>query len=161
MKSLIGEQLKSDLIKIHNIVKRNCVAHLAGLWYSHKKSNRGSGTGTRFSLGSMVQKGKFSAGAADFVSTLKNVDLPTFWKNRICLGAVKSYLWSCRTYRDANDSDLQVGADTADDRLHFRLTFLWSHCYNEKNVKLIYYDPVERSSMALGSKNRISIYNQK
>lgn len=31
-----------------------------------------------FSLGSMVQKGKFSAGAALFVSTLKNVDLPTF-----------------------------------------------------------------------------------
>ena len=27
-----------------------------------------------FSLGSMVQKGKFSAGAAAFVRTLKNVD---------------------------------------------------------------------------------------
>lgn len=31
-----------------------------------------------FSLGSMVQKGKFSAGAALFVITLKNVDFPTF-----------------------------------------------------------------------------------
>lgn len=31
-----------------------------------------------FSFGSMVQKGKFSAGAALFVSTLKKVDLPTF-----------------------------------------------------------------------------------
>lgn len=30
-----------------------------------------------FSFGSMVQKGKFSAGAALFVRTLKKVDLPT------------------------------------------------------------------------------------
>jgi hypothetical protein len=48
--------------------------HLAGLWYSHKNSKRASGTGTLFSFGSMVQKGKFSAGAADFVRTLKKVD---------------------------------------------------------------------------------------
>lgn len=58
-------------------------------------------------------------------------------KSDSLLGAVKSYWWSCRTYRDANDSDLQVGADTTDDRLHFRLNFLRSHCYNEKNIKLI------------------------
>ena len=31
-----------------------------------------------FSLGSMVQKGKFSAGASLLVKMLKNVDLPTF-----------------------------------------------------------------------------------
>lgn len=37
-----------------------------------------------FSFGSMVQKGKFSAGAALLVRTLKNVDFPTFGtpKNR-------------------------------------------------------------------------------
>lgn len=34
--------------------------------------------GYLFSFGSMVQKGKFSAGAALLVKTLKNVDLPTF-----------------------------------------------------------------------------------
>lgn len=50
------------------------MSYLAGLWYSHKKSNLASGTGTLASLGSIVQKGKFSAGAADFVNTLKNVD---------------------------------------------------------------------------------------
>jgi hypothetical protein len=33
-----------------------------------------------FSLGSMVQNGKFSAAAALFVKTLKNVDFPTFGK---------------------------------------------------------------------------------
>lgn len=52
--------------------------HLAGLWYSQRKSKRASGTGTRFSFGSMVQKGKFSAGAADLVRTLKKVDFPTW-----------------------------------------------------------------------------------
>lgn len=37
-----------------------------------------------FEFGSMVQNGKFSAGAALFVKTLKNVDFPTFGtpKNR-------------------------------------------------------------------------------
>lgn len=40
--------------------------------------------GYLFSFGSMVQKGKFSAGAALLVKTLKNVDFPTFGtpKNR-------------------------------------------------------------------------------
>lgn len=47
------------------------------MWYSQRKSNRWSGTDTRASLGSMVQKGKFSAEAADLVRTLKNVLLPT------------------------------------------------------------------------------------
>ena len=35
----------------------------------------GNGGGRSLSFGSIVQNGKFSAGAADFVSTLKNVDL--------------------------------------------------------------------------------------
>ena len=45
-------------------------------WQS--QSNRSSGTFTRASFGSMVQKGKFSAGIASFVTMLKKVDLPTF-----------------------------------------------------------------------------------
>ncbi|RNA14517.1 hypothetical protein BpHYR1_043990 [Brachionus plicatilis] len=36
---------------------------LAGLYFSHRKSNLESGTGTRPSFGSIVQKGKFSAAA--------------------------------------------------------------------------------------------------
>lgn len=55
--------------------------HLAGLWYSQRNSQRSSGTGTLFSLGSIVQKGKFSAGAALLVRTLKNVDFPTKLKS--------------------------------------------------------------------------------
>jgi len=35
---------------------------------------------TRASLGSMVQKGKFSAGIANLVRVLKRVDFPTFGK---------------------------------------------------------------------------------
>merc|ERR1719220_1296067 len=50
---------------------------LLGLWFSHSFSQRSSGMGTRASLGSMVQKGKFSAAACDLVRTLKKVDLPT------------------------------------------------------------------------------------
>jgi len=42
------------------------------------QSNRSSGTFTRASFGSMVQKGKFSAGIANFVTMLKKVDFPTF-----------------------------------------------------------------------------------
>jgi len=37
-----------------------------------------------FSLGSMVQKGKFSAGAALFVRMLKNVDFPKLKKKITC-----------------------------------------------------------------------------
>lgn len=51
---------------------------LFGLKELQSHSNRSSGTLTRASLGSMVQKGKFSAGIASFVSVLKRVDLPTF-----------------------------------------------------------------------------------
>jgi hypothetical protein len=47
-------------------------------WQSHSK--RSSGTFTLASLGSMVQKGKFSAGIAILVSVLKRVDFPTFGK---------------------------------------------------------------------------------
>lgn len=55
--------------------------YLAGLWYWHRKSKRSSGIGTRLSFGSMVQKGKFSAAAWLFVSTLKKVDLlKTTWR---------------------------------------------------------------------------------
>ena len=39
--------------------------------------NRGSGTGTTPVLGSIVQKGKFSASIPARVSALNNVDLPT------------------------------------------------------------------------------------
>jgi hypothetical protein len=45
---------------------------------STKKSNRSSGTLTRDVDGSIVQKGKFSAGTPIFVSTLNNVLFPTF-----------------------------------------------------------------------------------
>jgi hypothetical protein len=37
----------------------------------------GSGRGTLPTFGSIVQKGKFSAGIEDFVNALKSVDLPT------------------------------------------------------------------------------------
>lgn len=47
-------------------------------WQSH--SNLSSGILTRASLGSMVQKGKFSAGIANLVRVLKRVDFPTFGK---------------------------------------------------------------------------------
>lgn len=62
-------------------VKKN-KTYLGGLWYWHRKSNLSSGTGTRLSLGSIVQKGKFSAAAWLFVNTLKNVDfLQTTYKH--------------------------------------------------------------------------------
>lgn len=52
------------------------------MWYWHRKSNLSSGTGTRLSFGSIVQKGKFSAAAWLFVNTLKNVDfLQTRWNS--------------------------------------------------------------------------------
>lgn len=51
------------------------VSDLGGLWWSHRNCHLSSGTATLASLGSIVQKGKFSAGAADFVITLKKVDL--------------------------------------------------------------------------------------
>lgn len=41
------------------------------------QSKRGSGTVTRALLGSMVQKGKFSAGMDSLVRVLNSVDLPT------------------------------------------------------------------------------------
>lgn len=68
-------------------VKRGLRTHLAGLWWVTSKSNRSSGTGTRASFGSMVQKGKFSAGAADFVMTLKNVD----WKVKLWASKVNDF----------------------------------------------------------------------
>jgi hypothetical protein len=37
-----------------------------------------SGRGTFPTFGSIVQKGKFSAGIEDLVKALKSVDLPTF-----------------------------------------------------------------------------------
>ena len=37
-----------------------------------------SGSDTMPTCGSIVQKGKFSAGALDFVNALKSVDFPTF-----------------------------------------------------------------------------------
>jgi hypothetical protein len=54
-----------------------------GLYKSHKKSKRASGTGTRPSFGSIVQKGKFSAAACSFVNILKKVLFPTFGKPTI------------------------------------------------------------------------------
>ena len=45
---------------------------------STSQSNRSSGTFTRVLFGSIVQNGKFSAGIAQFVSALYNVDFPTF-----------------------------------------------------------------------------------
>lgn len=48
--------------------------YLGGLWYWQRNSYRSSGTGTRLSFGSIVQKGKFSAAAWLLVNTLKNVD---------------------------------------------------------------------------------------
>ena len=50
---------------------------LLGLKHSVNQLKRSSGTFTRASFGLMVQKGKFSAGMASFVSVLKRVDLPT------------------------------------------------------------------------------------
>ena len=45
---------------------------------STSQSKRSSGTFTRVLFGSIVQKGKFSAGIAQFVRALYSVDLPTF-----------------------------------------------------------------------------------
>ena len=42
-----------------------------------------SGTSTTPTFGSIVQKGKFSAGIEDWVMALNNVDLPTFGKPMI------------------------------------------------------------------------------
>ncbi len=44
-----------------------------------------------FSLGSMVQKGKFSAGAEAFVSTLKNVDF--LQKQTLTINICANYLY--------------------------------------------------------------------
>ena len=46
-------------------------------------SRRGSGTGTIPVLGSIVQKGKFSAAMPALVSALNSVDLPTFGRPTI------------------------------------------------------------------------------
>ena len=48
-----------------------------GAYRSQSQRKRSSGTLTRAELGSIVQKGKFSAGMPILVSTLKRVDFPT------------------------------------------------------------------------------------
>jgi len=53
------------------------ITSLLGLNSWHSQSNRSSGTYTRASLGSMVQKGKFIAGMHSFVRVLNKVDFPT------------------------------------------------------------------------------------
>lgn len=58
------------------ISRKGCTTDL-GLWWSTSQSKRSSGTWTRVELGSMVQKGKFSAGMEQFDSALYRVDFPT------------------------------------------------------------------------------------
>ncbi len=55
----------------------------SGLTMSAKASKRGSGIGTIPVLGSIVQKGKFSAAIPALVKALNKVDLPTFGKPTI------------------------------------------------------------------------------
>ena len=58
------------------ISRNGCTTDL-GLWCSTSQSKRSSGTCTRVELGSIVQKGKFSAGMEQLDRALYNVDLPT------------------------------------------------------------------------------------
>lgn len=60
---------------MHSIVLQTS---LFGLYNWQSQSNLSSGTLIRASLGSMVQKGKFSAGIDNLVRVLKRVDFPTF-----------------------------------------------------------------------------------
>ena len=55
----------------------------SGLTISASSFRRGSGTGTIPVLGSLVQKGKFSAAIPALVKALNKVDLPTFGKPTI------------------------------------------------------------------------------
>mmetsp|Transcript_14098 Transcript_14098/g.34765 ORF Transcript_14098/g.34765 Transcript_14098/m.34765 type:complete len:215 (-) Transcript_14098:9-653(-) len=54
-----------------------------GLYRSHSHLKRSSGTLTRAWLGSMVQKGKFSAGMPILLIVLNRVDFPTFGRPTI------------------------------------------------------------------------------
>ncbi len=55
----------------------------SGLTISASSFSRVSGTGTMPELGSIVQKGKFSASIPALVSALKRVDLPTLGRPTI------------------------------------------------------------------------------
>jgi len=74
-----------------------------------------------FSLGSMVQKGKFSAGAALFVRMLKNVDFPES-KNS---GLINIELMRCMVIVEhtdigkSNNTNFQIGTNSANKRFGF------------------------------------------
>lgn len=60
-----------------SVISKNAFTADLGLKVSTKKSKRSSGTLTREVAGSIVQKGKFSAGTPILVRTLNSVLLPT------------------------------------------------------------------------------------
>lgn len=68
----LKEQMKVQLMAMKGLTS------LLGLNSWHSQSNLSSGMFTRASFGSIVQKGKFSAGMDNLVKVLNKVDFPTF-----------------------------------------------------------------------------------
>lgn len=83
-----------------------------------------SGTAQRLVVGSIVQNGKFSAGTALLVMTLKNVDLPTFGRPTIP--------WKLsNNYANCEHTDLEIATNSAKSETlgfnYFWCCFGW-HC---------------------------------